>query len=249
MSDTSVERAFAILETFEREGRPLSMKELADSCRIPMSTCHTLVHLLLKRTYLYQIGRRNDLYPTRRLYDLSATILANDPLLRRLEPAMQKLRDDTRETVILGKRQKEGLIYLEVIEGPEVIRYSARAGDIKPLHSTSIGKALLSAMKEPDLRTLLAAAPLPQITGATLTNVDALVNDIAGGRTERCFVTRGENVPDVTAFAIPVEINDGLYGLAIAGPSHRMDAREGAIRAALAATRDALLGAGLAGTC
>lgn len=249
MSDTSVERAFAILETFERERRPLSMKELADSCHIPASTCHSLVHALLKRSYLYQTGRRKDLYPTRRLYDLGATIVANDPVLLRVETAMQSLRETTRETIILGKRQKDTILYLEVLEGPEVIRYSARPGDTKPLHSTCIGKALLSGMEDKDLRELLNAGGLPCITAATITEMDTLVADINAGRANGCFVTRGENVPDVTAIAIPIAINNEFYGLAVAGPSHRMIEREDEIRTALTTTRDALLGQSPAGTC
>ena len=113
MSDTtSVERAFAILETFEREKRALSLKELSEFCRIPASTCHSLVHTLVRRAYLYQTGRRKELYPTRRLYDMGATILAHDEVLLRLLPAMEELRDATRETVILGKRRKEDIVYL-----------------------------------------------------------------------------------------------------------------------------------------
>jgi DNA-binding IclR family transcriptional regulator len=247
MSDTSVERAFAILETFERERRPLSMKELADYCRIPASTCHSLVHTLLKHAYLYQTGRRKDLYPTRRLYDIGATIVAHDAVLQRLEPVMQELRDATHETVILGRRQKDRVVYLAVVEGPEVIRYSARAGDTKPLHSTCIGKALLSAMEEEEARSLLSGQSLTRITTATLTDVDALLANIAAGRQRGIFITNGENVPDVMAMAMPIAINNEGYGLAVAGPSHRMDFRERDIGAALAAARDALLDQGLAG--
>jgi DNA-binding IclR family transcriptional regulator len=249
MSDTSVERAFAILETFERERRPLSMKDLAEACRIPASTCHALVHTLMKRAYLYQTGQRKDLYPTRRIYDLGATILAHDPVLQRLEPAMEALRAATRETVILGKRQKDAIVYLEVLEGPEVIRYSARPGDTKPLHSTCIGKALLSALEPEDLRALLADRGMARITKATITEVEDLVADIEQGRRRGCFVTRGENVPDVSAYAVPVAINNELFGLAVAGPSHRMDLRENEICAALIATRDALREQGVAGRC
>lgn len=249
MSDTSVERAFAILETFGLERRPLSMKELAEACRIPASTCHSLVHALMKRAYLYQTGQRKDLYPTRRLYDLGATILAHDPVLQRLEPAMQSLRAVTRETIILGKRQKGAVVYLEVLEGPEVIRYSARPGDTKPLHSSSIGKALLSALSPQELRELLAHQGMARITAATITDVQDLVANIEQGSRRGCFVTHGENVPDVTAYAVPVAINNELFGLAVAGPSHRMDAREDEICAALSATREALLRHGLAGTC
>lgn len=248
MSDTSVERAFAILETFERERRPLSMKDLAEACGMPASTCHALVHTLIRRAYLYQPGQRKDLYPTRRVYDLGATILAHDPVLQRLHPAMEALRAATRETVILGRRQRREIVYLEVLEGPEVIRYSARPGDTKPLHSTCIGKALLSTLEPVALHALLADQPLPRITDATITGVEDLVADLEQGRRRGYFVTRGENVPDVSAYAVPTPINNELFGLAVAGPSHRMAPREAEICAALIATRDSLVPGPVAGT-
>lgn len=225
MSETSVERAFAILETFEREGRPLSLKELAKLCRIPASTCHTLVHTLLARAYLYQAGRRKDLYPTRRLYDMGTAIMASDPVLQRLLPILQDLRDATRETVILGKRHKDSVVYLEVIEGPEVIRYSARPGDVKPLPSTCIGKTMLAALDPEDAREWLLDHPPVSVTGNTITAIDDLLEDLQQGRERGVFATRGENVPDVTALAVPVPLNNELYAIAIAGPSHRLDAR------------------------
>ena len=39
------------------------------------------------------------------------------------------------------------------------------------------------------------------------------------------FMTRGENVADVTAISVPLRVNNELLGLAVAGPSHRMDAQ------------------------
>lgn len=237
---TSVERAFAILETFERERRPLSLKELSELCNIPTSTCHSLVHTLQKHAYLYQTGRRKDLYPTRRLYDMSAVILAHDLVLQRLLPAMERLRDTTRETVILGKRQRDHILYLEVLEGPEVIRYSARPGDTKPLHSTCIGKSMLSMLKPDEARQLLTDVPLERVTPNTITSLDRLMDDLDQGRKRGFFATRGENVSDVTALAVPIALNNELFGLAVAGPSHRVDARFDEISEALTATQENL---------
>lgn len=244
---TSVERAFSILETFERERRPLSLKELSDFCRIPASTCHSLIQTLLRRAYLYQTGHRKDLYPTRRIYDMGATILAHDPVLERLLPAMERLRDTTRETVILGKRQRDCILYLEVLEGPEVIRYSARPGDTKPLHSSCIGKAMLSALKPGETRDLLGGDAMRRVTASTITDLDALFGDLEQGRQRGFFMTRGENVADVTALAVPVGVNNELFGLAVAGPSHRIDAKLDEVAQALRAAQQGLLEHGIAG--
>ena len=223
-ASTSPERLLVILETFERERRPLSLKELAGYCQIPVSTCHMLVHVLLKWSYLYQVGPRKALYPTRKLYDIGATILAHDEVLLRLRPVMEALRDQTRETIILGKRQKESIVYLEVLESPEVIRYSARPGDTKPLHSTCIGKVFLSTLEPVEIRELLEAHPPERVTPNTITGYAQLMDDLKQGRSQGYFATRGENVPDVTALAVSIPINNELYAIAVAGPSHRVDA-------------------------
>lgn len=245
---TSPERMLAILEMFEKERRPLSLKELSDYCRIPPSTCHNLVHTLLRHSYLYQTGQRKDLYPTRRLYDMGATILANDQILQRLLPAMEQLRDATRETVILGKRQKDRIVYLEVLESPEVIRYSARAGDTKPLHSTCIGKTILSTLKTEEVRRVLEEHPPLQVTPNTITGFDRLMADLDRGRARGYFTTHGENVADVTALAVPISVNNELFGLAVAGPSHRVDASLERISQTLKDAQEDLLQQGISGS-
>lgn len=219
----SADRTLAIFEAFERLKRAATLRELAEVCDIPVSTCHSLVHTLINRRYLYQTSRRKDLYPTRRLLDLAATIVSHDPFLERMSPFLDELRDATQETVILGKRQKDQILYLEVLESPQTIRYSARAGALKPLHSTCIGKVMLAALKPPELTTWLKKHPLPKVTGNTITSHTRLLEDLKEGARLGFHTTRGENVPDVTAIAVPLLVNNELLGLAVAGPSHRME--------------------------
>jgi DNA-binding IclR family transcriptional regulator len=181
------------------------------------------------------------LYPTRRLHDVARAILAHDPVLERVEPELARLRDATRETVILGKRQDDGVVYLDVLEGLHTIRYSADPGEVKPLHSSAIGKAILGALPQDELEGLLQQLDLPRVTKHTLTTANRLAKDIAAGRKRGYFVTHGENVADVMAVSTSLALNDEPYGIAIAGPIQRMEpmltehgARLAKIRKALA---------------
>jgi DNA-binding IclR family transcriptional regulator len=219
----SSERTLAILEAFEEKRRSLTLRELAECCQMPVSTCHALVHTLLNHSYLYQISRRKDLYPTRRILDMAATIVAHDPFLERMAPVLEQLRNETDETVILGKRQKDQILYLEVLESPQTIRYSSRAGALKPLHSTCIGKVMLASLSTDELSAWLREESLEKVTGNTITSEARLMHDLEEGMRLGYFTTRGENVPDVTAIAVPVPVNNELLGLAVAGPSHRME--------------------------
>jgi DNA-binding IclR family transcriptional regulator len=216
------DRAMSIFEAFESQARPLTLSELSQAAGLPMSTCHGIVRALTQRGYLYLTNRHKDLYPTGRLSDMARHIRANDPYLERLESRLGPLREATRETVIVGKRQRDEVVYLSVLEGPQTIRYSARAGDIKPLHSTSIGKALLSVEPDGAVRTWTHSHELPAVTSSTLTTIDALMADLHAGRQRGWFATHGESVSDVLAIAVPVAVNDEVLGIAVAGPIHRM---------------------------
>lgn len=206
------------------EGRPLLLTELAPLIGVPLSSCHGLVKTLLDSGYLYGMSRRRGFYPTRKLFTLARSIAAKDASLVRLEPHIEALRDMARETVIVGTRQGDAVLYLQVEEGPETIRYSARPGDFKPLHSSAIGKALLArdgtAMAE-KLRNL----DLPAVTAQTITDRDRLLADLAAGSERGYFVTHDENVADVTAVARSIDIDGMILGIAIAGPSYRMQGR------------------------
>ncbi|HWP13826.1 MAG TPA: IclR family transcriptional regulator [Ramlibacter sp.] len=220
---TAVERVLDILETFQRSQKPLSLTDLAELAGIPKSSCHAIVATLTARGYMYSLTRPRALYPTRRLYDVAREIHEQDPFVERVMPLLERLRDASRETIILGKRQGDAVIYLQVVESPHPIRYSAKPGEFKPLHSSAIGKALIGSLKEPELRAVLAGRELKAATPATLTDHDALIEDILESRRRGYFVTRGENVPDVWAVSAFLTVNTETLAVAIAGPRHRME--------------------------
>lgn len=219
---TAVDRVIDILEAFQASKHPLSLTDLAETVGVPKSTCHAIVNTLSARGYLYTLTRPRALYPTRRVYDVARDIIANDPLIERATPVLERLRDATRETVILGKRQGNSVIYLQVIEGLHPIRYSAKPGEFKPLHSSSTGKALLGSLKEAELREWLEGRALQAITANTLTDPDSLFSDLVEGRKRGYFVTQGENVSDVWAVAASLKAHHEPIAVAVAGPQHRI---------------------------
>lgn len=223
VSVTGVGRVLDVLEAFEHSQKPMSLTDLAEFTGIPKSSCHAIVGTLTARGYLYSLTRPRALYPTRRLYDLAVETQAHDPFAQRATPLLERLRDSSCETVILGKRQGEAVIYLQVFEGPHPIRYSAKPGQFKPLHSSAIGKALLGSLKEAELRQQLSSGSFPRVTPATITDPDTLIADVLDGRRRGYFVTRGENVLDVWAVSALLSVQSEMLAVAIAGPRHRME--------------------------
>lgn len=215
-------RTVEVFETFAAAREPLSLTELGRALNAPMSSCLYLVRALENRGYLYAVGARRHIYPTRKLFDIAQAIAGGDSWIERIEPFLKDLRDSSTETVILGKRQGNRVVYLSVFEGPQTIRYSSKVGDLKPLHASSIGKALLSAMQPLELQKLLKKLPLDAATPSTLTDQNALLADIEKSAKRKYSLTRGEYVADVMAIAKPVILGSDQYAIAVAGPLYRM---------------------------
>jgi IclR family transcriptional regulator, acetate operon repressor len=215
-------RTLEIFETFANSQAPMSLSEISRALEAPLSSCLYIVRALEERGYLYGVGVRKHIYPTRKLLDLGRSIADGEPWIEQMEPRLEALRDIAGETVILGKRLGSRAVYLAVFEGVQNIRYSSKVGDVKPLHSSSIGKAILSSLPEDDRKKLVSKLKLEAITQSTLTTQKALLEDLAHSEKRGYAVTRGENVADVMAIARCISIGEETYGLAIAGPLYRM---------------------------
>jgi DNA-binding IclR family transcriptional regulator len=218
----SADRTLDLFEAFARTRRPLTLSELAREIEVAPSSCFALVKTLRERGYLYGVGERRTLYPTRRMLDQATAIAACEPHVSRMLPIMTALRDETGETVILGRREKDAVVYLHICESRQTVRYSAQVGDLKPLHSSAIGKVVLASMPRDERLKFIQKLAKPRVTANTLCSAADLAADVEAGALRGHQLTRGENVADVMAVAVPIVIGGDLFGLCVAGPMHRM---------------------------
>jgi len=218
-------RPFDILEAFRVAGKPLSLSEIARLADMPVSTCHGVLRALEEAGYLYFLSTR-EAYPTRRLLETALQINANDPVAQRMVPLLERLRDATRETVVLAALQGDRAVNLAVVESDQNIRYASRPGDARLLHTTSLGKALLMAMPAAEREGRIARLRMGARTGRSITTKAALKADLAVAAQRGYSVSRGENSPDVMAIAMPVRLAGASLSVAVAGPMERIAAAE-----------------------
>ncbi|WP_299452500.1 IclR family transcriptional regulator [uncultured Pigmentiphaga sp.] len=219
------DRALMIFEAFEAAKRQLSLRDLATRCDLPVSSCHGIVQTLLQRGYLYSFGRRKELYPNRRIYSLAKTIVDNDPFLARIAADLEALRNECNETVTVSKRQGDLLQYIYTLDSLNPVRYAAKPGDVRPLHSTANGKALLCAMNDGELRHWLERQSLEAQTEKTITSKETLLRQIETARKQGYVIAAGEYSPDLDAVAVPVLLHDEVITISLAGPTSRVGPR------------------------
>jgi IclR family acetate operon transcriptional repressor len=242
-ADSGVKGAMRTLDLFEafgKEGRALSLTQLAKILEVPVSSCHQLVGTLEARGYLYTVGRRKEIYPSGKLLGVARALVAHDVWLRSAGPYLQKLRDVTRETVILGKRQGHRVIYLAIEEGSEPVRFTANVGDRKPLHISAIGRALLAELDELTLRDTLGVLADRYSQSLPAFDPKEFTADLMAMRKRGWYSQRGGSDVDVMAISTSFAVADDMFAISVAGPCLRIVRAESSIVSKLLDTRDAI---------
>lgn len=135
---------------------PVSLSDLAGGLGLTRSTTHRLANALIERRYLAMApGRGYQLGP--KLLELGFRAQQQIDLVQVAHPRLEGLADRTEDTVHLGVRDGDRVLYLDKIPGRRRIAISSRVGDRHALTATGLGKALLVDETEAGWQALFAA--------------------------------------------------------------------------------------------
>lgn len=137
---------------------------------------------------------------------------------------LRTLRDQTNETVHLGIPDRFELVYVDKIESQQSLQVASRVGARTPLYCTGLGKAYLAHMPEGWVAEYLAAVELVARTPNTITDLTALLADLAKTRKRGWSVDDVENEADVRCIGAPVLDGSGtvVAAVSVTGPASRL---------------------------
>jgi IclR family transcriptional regulator, acetate operon repressor len=225
---SAAEKSLRVLGLLAREGRALSLAELASSLSIPKGTAHRICTQLLETGYLSR-----DL--EQRFYSVGIALrqLAFDTLNNGVERGqrhaiLDALVREVAETCNFTTLDGAQVLYLDRVEADWPLRLHLQIGTHVPLHCTASGKLFLAMMPSAQREALLDTLPLTALTKNTLTNSVALRNECKL-IVERGYSTdREEFMTGLIAVAVPVLDPQGQARAAIAihAPTARMSLSE-----------------------
>lgn len=226
-------RTLMIFEAFGAETEPMSLSQIAARLDIPTSSCLQLIRTLVANGYLYGVGRRQNYYPTRRLFDVAERIVRHDPLIDRIRRHIEDIRDRTGESVALGTLQGDRVIYLASADSRHTLRVTITVGTVRPAHSTATGKALLGSLDASRRARVLGQLDYTAFTSRTLAGPAALQADLEAAERRGYYTTFGEGAAGLSGLAVPVIVDDETYAIGVSGPSERIEPAERELAAIL----------------
>lgn len=232
----SARRVFEVLELFDRERRPLMLKEVLVALGYPASSGSALMKSLVTLGYLdYDLSRRA-YFPTMRIAALGAWVqsaLFPDGVL---DAVMDHLRQTTGETVILAAQSDLAAQYIHVVRSAEPLQFVIPPGARRPLANSGMGWLLLSAKTDAEIERLrrrinAEAGDRPKLSqGQLMERVDEVRR--RGYAFSKNNITEGAGVIGVL---LPKGPFGRVFGLGIGGPVARLESHEDMIVAELRA--------------
>jgi DNA-binding IclR family transcriptional regulator len=215
----SLRKALAVLQAVAQAERPLTIAEVAIRCGIARPTAYRLVQTLIAEGHLEQDGQDARIAIGFAVLPLAASLLDRNRMRLEALPHLHALAQQTGERANLGILHRDRVLYLAGVEKPALPTIYSRFGKAAPAHCSSLGKAILAHLPEPELRALIERAPLTAHTPASIVNRATLIKDLAETRARGYAVDRAEHVPGsyCVAAAIFGRRNDPVGAIGLSG--------------------------------
>ena len=231
--ETVLGKAVALLRSFTVDDHMLSLAELTRRTGIAKTTVHRMTADLVSRRLLDRVDGGYRL--SGGLFELGLLASVERTLLEMAMPFLQNLYERTHETVHLGVREGNEVVYVAKIGGHRQTSSPSRTGGHMPLHCTAIGKVLL-AHAEPDLRRAVLTGPLERRTPHTVIAPGLLRRQLSTVLQSGVAFEREESRLGLLCAAAPVLVDDhgAVAAISVTGPvaCFRPEGHVSAVRAA-----------------
>ncbi len=229
-----VEKAVRVLEAFQGQ-REVGLAELATRTRLVKSSVFRILFTFERLGYVQKLnGGRYSV--TARLGRLAADYTTGSNLSSLAAPLMAQLLRRFQETINLGVLDGGEVLYIHVLECSHAFRLAAHAGMRSPLHSTALGKCLLSRLPRPEVEAILKAHPPRKLTPRTITEMSTFFKELERVRSRGYAVDGGEDSQGARCIGAPILDPQGhvCAAISLSGPAMRVkSARDKEIAKAL----------------
>ncbi|WP_246998181.1 IclR family transcriptional regulator [Halosolutus gelatinilyticus] len=217
----TTESSLRILEHLKRSpGRTLD--ELTDELDLARSTIHRHLRTLEDNDLLVREDGRFSL--ALRFLDFGISARNRVPFFEVGRRQVDRLAAQTGEKVWLVAKEGDFSVHLYKASGDSPLRTSARVGQRRYLHQLAAGKAILAHLDEAELRTILDRQGLVEMTDRTITDEDALRDELKAVRDRGYAFNISESIEGLNAVGAPIRDEDGapIGGISISGPANRV---------------------------
>jgi IclR family KDG regulon transcriptional repressor len=214
-------KGLVVLETLETASDGLTLTETAEHVGESATVVFRLIKTLEKRGYVQQVPESKRYTLGLRTWEMGAKAVSRIGLVEAARPVLRWLTGVTGQSAGLVIPRGPDVLYVDVAEGSEPLRFYADLGSRAPAYATASGKAILA--HRPELVAAVIRGGMKRLTRSTITGARELHRRLAEIRRTGLSINRGERRDDIAAVAAPVfnAVGECVAAVTIAGPRTR----------------------------
>jgi DNA-binding IclR family transcriptional regulator len=200
----SLEKALALLQAFEDQGRFMSLGELSLATGIGKSAAQRFVYTFRKLGYLDQDPATRRYCLGKKILGLTFHFLHTHPLIDKATPLLIELRRSLGERVDLSLLDGDSLVYVMRLRTKRESLSHAHIGFSVPLYCTAGGRAVLACLPNAEAERSISSAQRIARTPHTKTAIAAIVREIKRVRSNGYAIQCGEWTVDEIVIAAAI---------------------------------------------
>lgn len=225
---SNLSRAMAVIEALVDEPGGVRVTDLATSMQVNRAIPHRILSELCDLGYVIQDPESERYRATLKVGSLGLRELERASVMDWSQEELARLAAESQELARVSIASETTLRFVAQAQGASssLIVNSPLRAEVA-LHATASGKAFLSTLPWPEVRGVIVDRGMPDLTGGTLTSVEALEVELAKVRADGYAIVEEEAEQGVSAVAaaiVPPQVADGraVGAVSIAGPNVRM---------------------------
>ncbi|MDL2219262.1 IclR family transcriptional regulator [Ruminococcaceae bacterium OttesenSCG-928-O06] len=224
-TNQSVEKAFSILELLADSPVPMRLNDIARQLDMNPSTALRFLFTLIRCGYVFQNADTMRYSLTLKLSAIGSSVDLEDFLCDVAHPLLHELAILFNETICLAVERDYTVVYIDVVQGPEKhTRSTTRIGNASFMHSTGIGKLLLTNYSDEQLAWLVQEKGLPRHTQHTITTLAELRRQVTAAAHDGCAWDNEECEIGGRCIAVPIynHLGQVVAGISVSGTVFRL---------------------------
>lgn len=221
----SLVKALRVFKLFTVEKSEWSVKEMALALDYHPSSIQRVVATLEKEGFLERPFATRSVYRLGpQTLQLASVAVYKSDLREAARPALARLVERAQETAHLCVVDRSQCYYIDKTECSRSVRIVTYVGQRLPLHSTGVGKALMSGMSVEEVDKVIAERGLPAFTKNTITDRARLLDELARVRREGIAYDSEESEIGLRCVAAPIFSWSGkvVAGISVSVPKQRV---------------------------
>lgn len=220
----NLERGLFVLELLINYPDGLSQSDIAKNLGCSKSSIYRITMTLLEHGYLVRDPDTKLFKVSRKMLAIGCKGLADVNLLDNSLDVMRKLRDEIKETVLIGTLIESEGVVLEQILGTHPFKFSVDIGARLPLHCAAPGKAMLAFLPDSECKQIIKNIDFVKFNSNTIVDPKEFKKELVEVKKCGYALDRGEQLTGIHCISAPIL---GRFGYPVAaiwttGPTDRI---------------------------